>query len=352
MVSLDNLKTAMAAIKTEINSYLKKADASSIYMTKDSANKSFATKSSVPKILGFKDADYPSNTHTIRSLKLPDSQEDYDVVLGAIKYGNYTQSNLCMAGYRDVQFAFSADTIDGVYASDSGTLDAGSKSLQELKRGESVTGVFATNEDSLARAKRAALSSTGKEFNTSRAMQGVIYHEVGVGGITFRLISTNKDSYQSLNERLYGIISNSYGLFYFISDNISGNTTVNIPFTITRLDGDQSDEYDCIINISYSSAAMSMGGVGASAYNALKAKLTSAVSSADTFVKALVDIVVSDDAGTKRYSQVVPSTIEYEESTQSIVLTYYGYGNTHDIYAKGWFKLTINSDGTAFLNAL
>ena len=179
-----------------------------------------------------------------------------------------------------------------------------------------------------------------------------MYHKVDVGGVTFRLVSTNKDNYQSLDERLYGIVSNSYGLFYFISGDISGNTAVNIPFTITRLDGDQPDEYDCIIDISYSSGGASMNGIGESAYNALKSKLTSAVSSADTFVKVLVSIVVSGDAGMQRYSQAVPSTIEYEENTQNIVLTYYGYGNLNDIYAKGWFKITINSDGNIFLAAL
>ena len=71
MVSLDNSKTAISAIKSEIKAetnsikseinriatrYLKKTDASKIYITKDSANKSFATKSSVTEIRYFSES--------------------------------------------------------------------------------------------------------------------------------------------------------------------------------------------------------------------------------------------------------------------------------------------------------
>lgn len=349
MVSLDNLKTAVSAIKSEISSiasrYLKKTDADSIYITKKTANNSFATKSSVPKILGFDDVNNPGNTHAIRSLKLPDSIENYDTVLGFIKYGDYTEGNLCMAGYRDIQFAFSADTIDNVYASDTGALDPGSKSLRYLESGESVTGIFATDEASLVRAKRAALSSTGREFNTRGSMQGVIYHDVHVDGINFRLISTNRDNYQAVNARLYEIISTQHGLFYFVSASITEDTAAKIPFTITRLDGEQPEKYDAILDVTYQSGGFSTPGIAVSKYEALKAKLTS-IGSKDIGIRVRVDMVVYGVPGMDRYSQIVPSSVEYEEDTENIALTYYGYGNVHDIYTKGWFKLTIDSSGS------
>ena len=346
MVSLDNLKTAVSAIKSEINSiasrYLKKTDADSIYITKKNAKNSFATKSSVPKILGFDDVSNPDNTHNIRSLKFPDSIEDYDTVLGFIKYGDYSEGSLNVAGYKNIQFAFSADTIDNIYASDRGSLNPGSTSLWYLKSGESVTGVFAIDEASLVRAKRAALSSTGKEFNTSGSMQGVIYHDVYVDSINFRLISTNRESHSPLAERLYDIISTQYGLFYFVSDKITEDTPVNIPFTITRIDGKQPEEYDAILGVTYEGADFSISGIGASKYETLKEKLTSVY---DKDVRVLVNIKIYGIPGMDRYSQVVPSLIEYQEDTENIVLTCYGYCNKHDVYTKGWFTLAIDSSG-------
>lgn len=349
MVSLDNLKTAISAIKSEISSissrYLKKTDAYNTYITKKNANSVFATKSSIPKILGF-DVDNPDSTYNIRSLEFPHSVGDYDVALGLIQHGDYSDGSLRMAGYKDVQYAFSADLIDGILDSDLGGLDSGATGLRYLKSGESVTGVFAKDEDSLVRAKRAALSSTGQEFSTPRDTQGIIYHDVSVDGLIFRLISTNRDRsrYPHLADRLYDLVSTQYGLFYFISDEITEDTAVSIPFTITRIDGKQPEEYDCIINTKRLGGKFSNIGVGASRYESLKTKLTSILRD-DTGIRVRVDMYLYNSSGTSRYVQIAPSSVEYQEDTQNIILTYYGYGNTSDIYTPGWFKFTIDSSG-------
>lgn len=253
MVSLDNLKTAVSAIKSEINSiasrYLKKTDASSIYITKRAANNSFATKSSVPKILSFRES--PNSTYSVRSLKFPD--RDYsNSVVGAIQYheGQYDLGSLVFKGYENVQYAFSADIINSTLGDDRGSLSDAYADISELKSGESISGVFAKTEDDLVRAKRAALSTTSKEFNTPRTMQGILYHDVRIDRYIFRLISTNINEVTPSSARLYCTLCGPSGhLYFFISDTITSDTPINIPFTITRLDGATPNPYGLTINM-------------------------------------------------------------------------------------------------------
>ena len=271
MVSLDNLKTAISAIKSEMSSiasrYLKKTDANSIYITKKTANNSFATKSSVPKILSF--IESPNTPYSVRYLKFPD--RDYsNSVVGTIQYheGQYDLGSLVFKGYENVQYAFSADIINSTLGDDRGSLSDAYADISELKSGESVSGVFAKTEDDLVRAKRAALSTTSKEFNTPSTMQGILYHDVRVDKYIFRLISTNINEVTPSSARLYCTLCDPSGhLYFFVSDTITSDTPINIPFTITRLDGVTPNPYGLTISVHGVDSVEEVEYTGASSKN-------------------------------------------------------------------------------------
>lgn len=270
MVSLDNLKTALSAIKSDINSiasrYLKKTDADSIYITKKSANNSFATKSSVPKISSFED---PHTLKAIRSLKFPSKNYSY-APLGSIEYtgDTYDTSELSFKGKDYIRYDFDLDLMDGGVVRDYVNIVGGG--LSDLKSGQSITDKFAKSEDSLARAKKVALSSTGKEFSTPREFQGVMYYTVQVDTYTFRLTSSNV-GYLAVGApaRLHGLLSSEYDghLYYFISDEITESTPVGIPFTVTRLDGATPNPYGLTISVHGVDSVAEVEYTGASSKN-------------------------------------------------------------------------------------
>lgn len=234
MVSLDNLKTAISAIKSEINSYLKKTDANNIYITKESADKSFATKSSVTKIGYFSESQ--DTLTNISKLGLPYAYRE-DKKLGTVEYNPSKSSlgNLVITGASNIGFVFNLpgeDYEDTVYIGNE---------LDGLKPGDSVSGTFAESDDQLSRIKKAALSNTQDEYSTITKKQGIIYYNIKVVNrfnyfpkLFFKLSVSSNSNYP----RLQGM-ANGYngGLYYFISDEISNDSTLNIPFTITRIDG-------------------------------------------------------------------------------------------------------------------
>ena len=237
MVSLDNLKTAISAIKAEINSiasrYLKKTDASSIYITKDDANKSFATKSSVTDVGYFSESQ--DTLTSIGKLKFPYFSRA-NRTLGAVEY-NPRQSNLGdlgIAGVNNIGFVFNLPE------SSAATTTVGNE-IADLKPGDSVSGTFAENDSQLNNIKKVALSNTQDEYSTPTKNQGIMYYNLQVinrfdSGMTlsFKLSASNNPNSPRLQGIAYG---NSGELYYFVSDEISSDSTLNIPFTITRISG-------------------------------------------------------------------------------------------------------------------
>lgn len=242
MVSLDNLKTAISAIKTEINSivlylnsrFLKKTDASSIYMTKDSANKSFATKSSVTDVGYFSESQ--DTLTSIGKLRFPYFSRA-NKTLGTVEY-NPRQSNLGdlgIAGVNNIGFVFNLP--ESYEANVTIGYDPGVLKLP----GGSVSGTFAGNDTELNNVKKVALSNAQDEYSTPTKNQGTMYYNIRVinvneGGetLSFKLSASNNPNSPRLQGTAYG---NSGELYYFVSDKISSDSTLNIPFTITRIDG-------------------------------------------------------------------------------------------------------------------
>lgn len=234
MVSLDNLKTAMAAIKAEINSYLKKEDASSIYMTKDSANKSFATKSSVTDVGYFSESQ--DALTSIGKLRFPYFSRA-NRTLGTVEY-NPRQSNLGdlgVAGASNISFVFN---LPGENNED--IISVGNE-IEGLKPGDSISGTFAKTDSELNNIKKVALSNAQDEYSTPTKNQGTMHYNIIVTNLfdsgtklSFKLSASNNPNSPRLQGMAYG---NSGELYYFISDKISSDSTLNIPFTITRIDG-------------------------------------------------------------------------------------------------------------------
>lgn len=241
MVSLDNLKTAMAAIKAEINSiviylnsrFLKKTDASSIYVTKDSANKSFATKSSVTDVGYFSESQ--DTLTSIGKLRFPYFSRA-NRTLGTVEY-NPRQSNLGdlgIAGVNNIGFVFNLPE------SYEANVTIGYPPEMLKSPGGSVSGTFAGNDTELNRVKKVALSNAQDEYSTPTKNQGTMYYNIRVinvddGGetLSFKLSASNNPNSPRLQGMAYG---NSGELYYFVSDEISSDSTVNIPFTLTRID--------------------------------------------------------------------------------------------------------------------
>lgn len=238
MVSLDNLKTAMAAIKAEINSiasrYLKKTDASSIYITKNDANKSFATKSSVTDVGYFSESQ--DALTRIGKLRFPYFSRA-NRTLGTVEY-NPRQSNLGdlgIAGVNNIGFVFNLPE------SYEANVTIGYPPEMLKAPGGSVSGTFAANDTELNSVKKVALSNAQDEYSTPTKNQGTMYYNIRVinvndGGetLSFKLSASNNPNSPRLQGTAYG---NSGELYYFVSDEISSDSTLNIPFTITRIDG-------------------------------------------------------------------------------------------------------------------
>lgn len=235
MVSLDNLKTAVSAIKSEIVSkYLKKTDANNIYITKESADKSFATKSSVPKIGYFSESQ--DTLTNISKIRLP-YVDKADRKLGTVEYNprQYNLGDLGISGASNIGFVFNLpgeDYEDTVYIGNE---------LDGLKPGDSVSGTFAETDSQLSNIKKVALSNTQDEYSTITKQQGTMYYNIKIVNrfnyftkMFFKLSASSN----SISPRLQGMTyGHNGGLYYFISDEISNDSTLNIPFTITRIDG-------------------------------------------------------------------------------------------------------------------
>lgn len=250
MVSLDNLKTAMAAIKSEIKAetnsikseinriatrYLKKTDASKIYITKDSANKSFATKSSVTEIRYFSESQ--DTLTKIDELRFPYFSRKANRFLGTVEY-NPLQSNLGnlrVAGVDNIGFVFNLpenNEEDTAYLSDAGIIS--------LIPGLSQSGLFARSDLYLRDVKKVALSNTKDEYSTLTKNQGTMYYNVRVidrqdnsRSLSFKLSASSNPNSPRLQGMTYG---KDGALYYFVSDEIYSNSTVDIPFTLTRID--------------------------------------------------------------------------------------------------------------------
>lgn len=249
MVSLDNLKTAISAIKAEIKAetnsikseinriatrYLKKTDASEIYITKDSANKSFATKSSVTKIRYFSESQ--DTLTKIDELRFPYFSRA-NKTLGTVEY-NPLQSNLGnlrVAGVDNIGFVFNLpenNEADTAYLSDAGIIS--------LIPGLSQSGLFARSDLYLRDVKKVALSNTKDEYSTLTKNQGTMYYNVRVidrqdnsRSLSFKLSASSNPNSPRLQGMTYG---KDGALYYFVSDEIYSNSTVDIPFTLTRID--------------------------------------------------------------------------------------------------------------------
>lgn len=250
MVSLDNLKTALSAIKSEIKAetnsikseinriatrYLKKTDANKIYITKDSANKSFATKSSVTEIRYFSESQ--DTLTKIDELRFPYFSRKANRFLGTVEY-NPLQSdlgNLRVAGVDNIGFVFNLPEngeADTAYLSDIGIIS--------LIPGLSQSGLFARSDLDLRNAKKVALSNTKDEYSTLTKNQGTMYYNVRVidkqddsRSLSFKLSASSNPNSHRLQGMTYG---KDGALYYFVSDEIYSNSTVDIPFTLTRID--------------------------------------------------------------------------------------------------------------------
>ena len=250
MVSLDNLKTAISAIKAEIKAetnsikseinriatrYLKKTDASKIYITKDSANKSFATKSSVTEIRYFSESQ--DTLTKIDELRFPYFSRKANRFLGTVEY-NPLQSNLGnlrVAGVDNIGFVFNLpenNKEDTAYLSDAGIIS--------LTPGLSQSGLFARSDLYLRDVKKVALSNTKDEYSTLTKNQGTMYYNVRVidrqdnsRSLSFKLSASSNPNSPRLQGMTYG---KDGALYYFVSDEIYSNSTVDIPFTLTRID--------------------------------------------------------------------------------------------------------------------
>lgn len=250
MVSLDNLKTAISAIKSEIKAetnsikseinriatrYLKKTDASNIYITKDSANKSFATKSSVTEIRYFSESQ--DTLTKIDELRFPYFSRKANRFLGTVEY-NPLQSNLGnlrVAGVDNIGFVFNLpenNEEDTAYLSYAGIIS--------LIPGLSQTGLFARSDSYLRDVKKVALSNTKDEYSTLTKNQGTMYYNVRVidrqdnsRSLSFKLSASSNPNSPRLQGMTYG---KDGALYYFVSDEIYSNSTVDIPFTLTRID--------------------------------------------------------------------------------------------------------------------
>lgn len=249
MVSLDNLKTAISAIKSEIKAetnsikseinriatrYLKKTDASKIYITKDSANKSFATKSSVTKIRYFSESQ--DTLTKIDELRFPYFNRKANRFLGTVEY-NPLQSNLGnlrIAGADNIGFVFNLpeNGEDTAYLSDIGMISS--------IPGLSQSGLFARSDLYLRDVKKVALSNTKDEYSTLTKNQGTMYYNVRVKdkqddirSLSFKLSASSNPNSPRLQGMTYG---KDGALYYFVSDEISSGSTVDIPFTLTRID--------------------------------------------------------------------------------------------------------------------
>ena len=250
MVSLDNLKTALSAIKSEIKAetnsikseinriatrYLKKTDANKIYITKDSANKSFATKSSVTEIRYFSESQ--DTLTKIDELRFPYFSRKANRFLGTVEY-NPLQSdlgNLRVAGVDNIGFVFNLPENgeeDTAYLSDIGIIS--------LIPGLSQSGLFARSDLDLRNAKKVALSNTKDEYSTLTKNQGTMYYNVRVidkqddsRSLSFKLSASSNPNSHRLQGMTYG---KDGALYYFVSDEIYSNSTVDISFTLTRID--------------------------------------------------------------------------------------------------------------------
>lgn len=238
MVSLDNLKTAISAIKSEIVSrYLKKSDAENIYITKKDAIKSFPAKLDTTNVSYFSESK--DKLTNIRKLRLPHTYKE-DKRLGTVEYNpsDFSPGDLAITGASNIGFVFNLPYEgheDIAYIQDD--------KLGSLQPWDSVSGTFASSDSSLSSVKKAALSNTVNEYGTMTSQQGVMYYNIKVRNKTgssnktelhFKLSASNNSTSPRLQGMAYG---NGGELYYFISDKISSVSSLNIPFTITRIDG-------------------------------------------------------------------------------------------------------------------
>ena len=238
MVSLDNLKTAISAIKSEIVSrYLKKSDAENIYITKKDAIKSFPAKLDTTNVSYFSESK--DKLTNIRKLRLPYTYKE-DKRLGTVEYNpsNFSTGDLAITGASNIGFVFNLP-----YEGYEDTAYIQDDKLGSLQPWDSVSGTFASSDSQLNSVKKAALSNTINEYGTMTSQQGVMYYNIKVCNKTgssnktelhFKLSASNNSTSPRLQGMAYG---NEGELYYFISDKISSVSSLNIPFTITRIDG-------------------------------------------------------------------------------------------------------------------
>lgn len=238
MVSLDNLKTAVSAIKSEINSiasrYLKKTDANNIYITKKSADKSFATKSSVPNLSYFNVAQSEESSilelteSQLKDLRLYDANSDIPANAYGIVYKHYkngTIGDLSIQRGSNLHFTFIVGNAESVITEFPNVGGLGS-------------GVFWIAD--LEKIRKVAYGSIDELYKTRT---GDLVYRLGIYvdtnpsyKVEVCLKRTNEIK-KSTEGRLCGFGVGSEGeLYYVVTDSVNASETPEfLHFTVSRI---------------------------------------------------------------------------------------------------------------------
>lgn len=238
MISLDNLKTAISAIKSDINSiasrYLKKTDAASTYITKKDAENSFATKSSVSNLSYFNvtQGEEPSllelKESQLKDLRLYDANSDIQANAYGIVYRHYrngTIGDLSIQRGSNLHFTFIVGNAESVITEfpNIGGIGYGS--------------FWIANLEDIRKVAYGDINELYKTNTGDLVYRAGVYVDTNPSYVVYFNLKRTSETKNSTEGRLCGFGVGSEGeLYYIVTDPVSNSTTSDfLKFTVSRI---------------------------------------------------------------------------------------------------------------------